>query len=242
MCIVNTLLKCLVIPLIQVDNQIEKLRMSQMEKQLELKEVSTRRKILALKQQLLAGRNTTDSRPHTDDSLQARSQSTQSFSAPQAESRQETNNHLHTTTNSQGNSNERTAVTHSAITPQLRYDPESPLSRIRTTDSRTEETQSSQTPNSRTAQPDSSHNIIKSPEHSLRVETSRKVIRTPDKIDARESPTVIKSPPVKLTLPDEVKETEYMTAIQRQKARVSRIRRCIVAATLIQRAWRTHKQ
>ena len=45
----------------------------------------------------------------------------------------------------------------------------------------------------------------------------------------------------KLTLPEEIKETEYMTALQRQKARVSRIRRCIVAATVIQRAWREHK-
>lgn len=44
----------------------------------------------------------------------------------------------------------------------------------------------------------------------------------------------------KLTLPEEIKETEYMTALQRQKARVSRIRRCIVAATVIQRAWRDY--
>jgi len=45
----------------------------------------------------------------------------------------------------------------------------------------------------------------------------------------------------RLTLPEEIKETEYMTAIQRQKARVSRIRRCIAAATVIQRAWREYK-
>ena len=44
----------------------------------------------------------------------------------------------------------------------------------------------------------------------------------------------------KLTLPEEIKETEYMSALQRQKARVSRIRRCIVAATVIQRAWRDY--
>jgi hypothetical protein len=42
----------------------------------------------------------------------------------------------------------------------------------------------------------------------------------------------------KLTIPEEVKETEYMSAVQKQKVRVSRIRRCIVAATVIQRAWR----
>ena len=46
----------------------------------------------------------------------------------------------------------------------------------------------------------------------------------------------------RLTLPEEVKETEYMTAVQRQKVRVSRIRRCIIAATVIQRAWREYKQ
>ena len=45
----------------------------------------------------------------------------------------------------------------------------------------------------------------------------------------------------KLTLPEEIKETEYMSAIQKQKARVSRICRCIVAATVIQRAWRNYK-
>ena len=46
----------------------------------------------------------------------------------------------------------------------------------------------------------------------------------------------------KLTLPEEIKETEYMSALQRQKARVSRIRRCIAAATVIQRVWREYKQ
>ena len=45
----------------------------------------------------------------------------------------------------------------------------------------------------------------------------------------------------RLTLPEEIKETEYMTALQKQKARVSRIRRCIAAATVIQRAWREYK-
>ena len=45
----------------------------------------------------------------------------------------------------------------------------------------------------------------------------------------------------KLTLPEEMKESEYMTAVQKQKCRVTRIRRCIVAATVIQRAWRRHR-
>ena len=45
----------------------------------------------------------------------------------------------------------------------------------------------------------------------------------------------------RLTLPPEVKETKYMTSLQKQKSRVSKIRRCIVAATVIQRAWRAHR-
>ena len=44
-----------------------------------------------------------------------------------------------------------------------------------------------------------------------------------------------------LTLPKEIKETEYMTALQKHKSRVNKIRRCMVAATLIQRVWREHK-
>ena len=48
-------------------------------------------------------------------------------------------------------------------------------------------------------------------------------------------------PREKLTLPKMVKETEYMTAVERQKVRVAKIRRCMVAATVIQRAWRHHK-
>ena len=46
----------------------------------------------------------------------------------------------------------------------------------------------------------------------------------------------------KLTLPEEIKENEYMSAIQRQKVRVSTIHRCILATTVIQRAWRNHIQ
>ena len=46
----------------------------------------------------------------------------------------------------------------------------------------------------------------------------------------------------RLTIPEEARETEYMGAVQRQRARVSRIRRCIAAATLIQRAWRKYRE
>ena len=46
----------------------------------------------------------------------------------------------------------------------------------------------------------------------------------------------------KLAVPDMVKETEYMSALNKQKARVSKIRRAIHAAEVIQKAWRRYKQ
>ena len=46
----------------------------------------------------------------------------------------------------------------------------------------------------------------------------------------------------RMPLPEEVKEREYMSAVQQQRLRVSRIRRCIAAATVIQRVWRLHRQ
>ena len=49
------------------------------------------------------------------------------------------------------------------------------------------------------------------------------------------------APAEKLTVSKEVKETGYMTEVQRQRVRVSRIRRCIASATIIQRAWRQYR-
>ena len=46
----------------------------------------------------------------------------------------------------------------------------------------------------------------------------------------------------RLAVPDTVKETEYMSAVSKQKARVSRIRKTIQAAIIIQRAWRKYKK
>lgn len=46
----------------------------------------------------------------------------------------------------------------------------------------------------------------------------------------------------RLAVPDTIKETEYMSAVTKQKARVSRIRKAIQAAVVIQRAWRKYKQ
>ena len=46
----------------------------------------------------------------------------------------------------------------------------------------------------------------------------------------------------KLAVPEMVKEIEYMSALNKQKARVSRIRRAIHAAEVIQKAWRKYKQ
>ena len=46
----------------------------------------------------------------------------------------------------------------------------------------------------------------------------------------------------RLAVPDTVKETEYMSAVTKQKSRVSKIRKAIQAAVIIQRAWRKYKQ
>ena len=46
----------------------------------------------------------------------------------------------------------------------------------------------------------------------------------------------------RLVVPDTVKETEYMSAVTKQKSRVSKIRKAIQAAVVIQRAWRKYKQ
>ena len=46
----------------------------------------------------------------------------------------------------------------------------------------------------------------------------------------------------RLAVPDTIKETEYMSAVTKQKARVSKIRRAIQAAIVIQKAWRKYKQ
>ena len=46
----------------------------------------------------------------------------------------------------------------------------------------------------------------------------------------------------RLAISKEGRETEYMTAVQRQRDRVSRIRHCIAAATLIQRTWREYRE
>ena len=62
---------------------------------------------------------------------------------------------------------------------------------------------------------------------------------TPTQPAVRLLPPLTKSPmPEKLALPEEIKETQYMTAVQLQKVRVNKIRRYMVAATVIQRAWR----
>ena len=47
---------------------------------------------------------------------------------------------------------------------------------------------------------------------------------------------------VRLVIADDQRETSYMNTIRLQRSRVLKIRRCIAAATLIQRAWRKYKQ
>lgn len=225
---------------LQVTSQIEELKISQMEKKLELKEASTRRKILALKQQLLAGRNATaPSRLQADTILESlsQSQSQQVAKSPI----QAAKNHLYQPSSAGAASSQTTRTTTSYSTPtsQVQYNPENPVSHTWTNKSKNTLFLSSEIDVSKTAHTDvSSPKPANLSKHALKSETTKHSLHTP--CNANESPTV-QSPPVKLTLPEEVKETQYMTAVQRQKARVSKIRRCIVAATLIQRAWRrTH--
>ena len=253
----------------QVQNQIEKLRMSQIEKQLELKEMATRRKILALKQQLLSKHTTASTQPSTDTDIRTHSQPepahlhthTPSPHTPeQARNKEAHSLDVHTT--SASGKQHTTTAAHTQYSrpplspPQTQYDQESPIRRTvygSQTRTVTSSPQSSQSSHSNVAPTPETH---AKPSHSAHPPTvqvrqtvsddkaSRKepLARNKPSLECSKSTTKSLPLPVKLTLPEEIKETEYMTAIQRQKARVSRIRRCIVAATVIQRAWRHYRQ
>lgn len=236
--------------ILKIEDDIEKLRMSQKEKELELKEATTRRKILALKQQLLAGR--TNHQAHKDD-VRAASQSNhhiKTLTSPKDDSRaktvpEPTRQQLQTAaeptrrqhqTAAEPSRQQHHVTTASGLSrcTHSQYDPESPLSNMKPA------VLSSPMDSNQTSTTRQSDSVSKPMVDISRVESDRRALETPRK----DSPlgNTKSSPPVRLTLPEEIKETEYMSAVQRQKARVSRIRRCIVAATLIQRAWRNYKQ
>ena len=239
----------------QIQQQIERLRISQMEKQLELKEASTRRKILALRQQLQSGSKP----PATAPEKRSMSTSTMSEAIPMSKSDQ-------TVLSSNTQKFHKTEMATSLNNSPLQTPP-TVQSTISTSGQGTRETYTLHRSNSKRTKesahgpiefskvspspvinrltPDSiidPHNIIgnkqetKLHEKTVNQESSPSPVTTPStKTDVPRSRSR-----QKLTLPEEIKETEYMSALQRQKARVSRIRRCIVAATVIQRAWRDY--
>ena len=231
-----------------------------MEKQLELKEASTRRKILALKQQLQSGNKPPATAPEkrsmsTSDTiiiseaiLKSKSDqtvlsnntriaitSTSLSNSPQqtppsrvvqstfSTSEQETNRSQVVHTQHRPGGSDKTKVLAPVEISTLKATP-TPVTNRLTAD-----------------------NIMIDPHIKNERETKchEKAANQESSPPAMSSPTTKTDMPSsrsrqKLTLPEEVKETEYMSALQRQKASVSRIRRCIMAATVIQRAWRDY--
>lgn len=228
-----------------------------MEKQLELKEANTRRKILALKQQLQSGNKPPLTAPAK--------QSVHTASAPV-----DVKAHIPTSKSEQ--------VILSPNRQQLRtdesfhfndsptrilnlHDVQDTVSTSMQENNRTQaELQIKQQASERTKQSvlaennnscqtqitRASPNIVKTDPSSNKEETNSSTQQAASQVLSTSPVSSCSKAPQpkshqKLTLPDEIKETEYMSAIQRQKARVSRIRRCIVAATVIQRAWRDYR-
>ena len=199
-----------------------------MEKQLELKEASTRRKILALKQQL----QSSSKPPATAPERQSTSTlATMSKGIPPSKSDQ-TMLSSSRVQNIQSDSDpsKRTKL---PVTSPIEISKESPTPVINRL-----------TPN-RGIVTDSQNIILNKQETKL----CKKPAADQDSSPPPQAPVTTPSTKTdthdsrsrqKLMLPEEIKETEYMSALQRQKARVSRIRRCIVAATVIQRAWRDY--
>lgn len=280
----------------QVNDEIEKLKMSQMEKHLELKEASTRRKILALKQQLKGNMNPVQNpmavQVNSTSTTRAPLQSTStsegtypaSLTAPTPGIRQTVrdtdgmlkskNHHFGSSINGEFESIHKR---HSSACPSgQRLDAGShaqigthPLS-ISVEEHKTTSKSPSINVNpcldvgkpkhsSTVPQAHSTVNQLNTTHETIAdgfVSSASKVVnRVPESLvkesradtNQLNSQQSSKAAPrantlIKLTLPEEIKETEYMSALQRQKARVSRIRRCIIAATVIQRVWRNYRR
>ena len=232
-----------------------------MEKQLELKEASTRRKILALKQQLQSGNKPPATAPEkrststsvtineaipksksdqtvlsnntridiTSTSLSNSPQQTPPSCAVQSTfstSEQETNQSQAVHTQHKPGGSDRTKVSAPIEISTLKASPTPVIKKLTAPG----------TDNNMTDPHIGSKQEIKLHKRAVNQESSPPPVTTPStKIDMPFSRSH-----QKLTLPEEIKETEYMSALQRQKARVSRIRRCIVAAPVIQRTWRDY--
>ena len=227
-----------------------------MEKQLELKEASTRRKVLALKQQLQSGSKppaTTPEKLSTSAMSEAipMSKSDQTVLSSNIQKIHKTemttslnNSPLQTppivqstvSTSVQGSNQSRTTHTlHRSDSERTKVSANGPI----------EVSEASPSPVINRLTPATSmtdpHNIGNKQETNLHKKAINQESSPPPVTTLSTKTDVLRSRShQKLTLPEEIKETEYMSALQRQKARVSRIRRCIVAATVIQRAWRDY--
>ena len=241
----------------QVQQQIERLRVSQMEKQLQLKEASTRRKILALKQQLLSGNKPPPTAPAKSSPNNTLPTNYIKASVPSSKS-----DEIHLSSQSRTEKKLPQFIKQSPV-PSLHEPHMRGISSISshvkpaTVETTTKEVlsqritervkrQLSPTVESNSKVGGTSQTVSGNKPTTTAAEkikpkqnVTEKVRQEGVKFSSTQSRE--KVPHQKLTLPEEIKETEYMTALQRQKARVSRIRRCIVAATVIQRAWREYR-
>jgi hypothetical protein len=235
-----------------------------MEKQLELKETNTRRKILALKQQLQSGNKpptTVPEKRSTSTSATTISEAIPTSTCDQTVlssniQKTRSNNIMLTSLRSSPQQTRAVQTVHNTFsTSEQETHPSRPvLMQHRPGDS--DRTKASAPIEISKALPTPVANritaagtdIVTNPHIESKQETKFHV-KTVNK-ESCPPPVTIPSTKTdmprsrchqKLTLPEEIKETEYMSALQRQKARVSRIRRCIVAATVIQRAWRDFK-
>ena len=222
-----------------------------MEKQLELKEASTRRKILALKQQLQGGSkppSTAPAKPSTHTAALPSKGSIPSSKSDQllATIQPQLGTYREKPSHWSESSSVQTNIVHSTMMPTHRpsHDtsdvPSNKLTQKVTSRIRSDITKR-HTPSQLEISSDSVTIQSTPNDRSDPATASNKKSQASGSTNGNPPTPQSRTLRQKLTLPEEIKETEYMSAVQRQKARVCRIRRCIVAATVIQRAWRDYK-
>ena len=228
---------------LQVNEQIEKLRKSQVEKKLELREAATRRKLLALKQQFSNAQTVTHhlstSSPPAS-SLSPSSQQNQSGIGPVtptlSPSDTPTRGELRSGPSapiSPPTSTSTHITTHRISTTQSL--PSTSVSDHSTSRSRPDTPFLSPTD---TPSHSSSHTGPATPTLSPTYTPTHSTSR--NGLAALRERLQVTSPNSEKT--EENKETQFLSQCQRQQERVSRIRRAMAAATVIQRAWRRYKQ
>ena len=245
-----------------MQQQIEDLKQVQMEKQLLLKEAATRKRLLALKQQLQA-----DSRRHSSNKLTAQEQKEVAPKTAPSETFHVTEHESSTAAQLSLSVNGKWP-TRLSIKSQPSQAPPPPPSTTTSKmansvshDKFVKEETLLRYKQSLLLDTTTSHNTCKTdhkPEIVARMPEKTKQVTSPS-IDKNEVTNANQTKPLKnqsnatvhnsklstkqrLAVPDTIKETEYMSAVMKQKARVSRIRQAINAAVVIQRAWRKYKQ